>query len=141
MSDMNINVLGLYPRTYNILIAAGYDTVSRLTKLTFIDLLKMPNMGKKSAKDVESRLEVHGECLSGGSLKASDFLSPEFIISGLKDRIDYLEQRETLHDKFMMAALTGMIASPHTQNMPPKLLSKVAHELADACMKVRSAPK
>lgn len=55
--DIAVNDLHLSVRSKNVLLNNGYEFVSRLVGITFEDLMKMRNMGKKSAEEVFAYIE------------------------------------------------------------------------------------
>jgi len=72
--EMTIEELDLSVRAYNCLKRAGINVVSELTQLTESSLLKIRNLGKKSAEEVciklkQLNLSLSNEVLSFDSLK------------------------------------------------------------------------
>jgi DNA-directed RNA polymerase alpha subunit len=61
-----IEELGLLVKTENCLKADGICTVEQLTKLTSNHLLKIPNMGRKSVREIEQALFMQGLRLRDG---------------------------------------------------------------------------
>ena len=56
LKNYNIVDLDLTVRSYNCLKRAGIDTVEKLSQLTIKNLLKIRNLGKKSAKEILEKL-------------------------------------------------------------------------------------
>ena len=61
-----IEELGLLVKTKNCLKAGDICTVEQLTKLTSRHLLKIPNMGQKSVREIEQALFMQGLRLRDG---------------------------------------------------------------------------
>ena len=57
--------LDLDIRAYNCLKSEGIDTVEKLLKYSFYDLLKTPNLGRKSMIVIRAALALHGLKLRG----------------------------------------------------------------------------
>jgi DNA-directed RNA polymerase subunit alpha len=57
--------LDLTVRTTNCFVAEGIKTLGDLVKCTYHDLLKMPNFGRKSLKEVRDMLKERGLKLKG----------------------------------------------------------------------------
>ncbi|MFA5698040.1 MAG: DNA-directed RNA polymerase subunit alpha C-terminal domain-containing protein [Candidatus Izemoplasmatales bacterium] len=53
--DMDFSV-----RTYNCLKRSGIETLSQLVQMTMIDLMKVRNLGRKSLKEINCKLEARG---------------------------------------------------------------------------------
>ena len=58
--DTPIEELGLTQRSYHCLKRANIKTVEELTKRSSWDLLMIRNLGKRSFKEIESKLESYG---------------------------------------------------------------------------------
>lgn len=52
----SISMLGLGYRSKNILMAEGIETVEQLMKLSDMELLKMPNLGRNSLNEIRDAL-------------------------------------------------------------------------------------
>ena len=52
----SISMLGLGYRSKNILMAEGIETVEQLMKLSDMELLKMPNLGRNSLNEIRNAL-------------------------------------------------------------------------------------
>lgn len=57
--------LDLTVRTTNCFVAEGMQTLGDLVKCTYNDLLRMPNFGRKSLKEVRDMLKERGLKLKG----------------------------------------------------------------------------
>ena len=68
--DTSLRIRPLSTRTVHILEKAGVETLAGLAKLTAIDLLKMPDMGRLSVEEIKAYLLSHGLLLSGERLPA-----------------------------------------------------------------------
>jgi predicted HicB family RNase H-like nuclease len=55
----DIDTLRLSARLENILRSGGVDTIGDLCRVSVIDLLKMPNFGKKSLKELDAAMKDH----------------------------------------------------------------------------------
>lgn len=55
-----IEALCLTQRTTNVLRKEGIETIAELLEMTYIDILKLPSCGKKSTKEIESRVAGYG---------------------------------------------------------------------------------
>ena len=66
LADIPIEDLCLSVRSYNVLYRAGYKTLSDVCKLSFNELLKLRNIGRKSAMEILEALEERGLELRGG---------------------------------------------------------------------------
>jgi DNA-directed RNA polymerase alpha subunit len=75
MLHLNESIDNLYfsIRVENVLKLKNIKTVSDLISCTRYDLLRSPNFGKKSLKEVEDALDQHGLWLSNG--RPPDFAS------------------------------------------------------------------
>lgn len=62
-----IEDLGLLVKTKNLLKADDICTVEQLTQLTSNHLLKIPNMGRKSVREIEQALFMQGLSLRDGN--------------------------------------------------------------------------
>lgn len=55
-SDNLVRSLGMSTYTTNCLIGAGISTIDQLVTLSDLDLLKLPNFGKKALKETKAAL-------------------------------------------------------------------------------------
>ena len=55
-NDIPINYLNLSARAWHILVAAGINTISRLTEKSERDLLRLRNCGRMSLREMKERL-------------------------------------------------------------------------------------
>lgn len=60
LSERSIHDLGLTVRSTNCLLGEGIETIGQLIDTEVCYLLKIPNMGRKSLKDVLLALDRHG---------------------------------------------------------------------------------
>ena len=60
-----INHLKLTTRARNVLLAKNIKTIEQLTLLTGNNLLKIPDIGRKTLKDIETELAVLNLRLKG----------------------------------------------------------------------------
>lgn len=58
--------LGLTAFTTRTLCGHGISTIRKLTSLTFLDLLKLPNVGQKSLNEIKEKLSEKGLSLARG---------------------------------------------------------------------------
>jgi len=63
--EKSITTLGLGARVERVLNAENVFNVKQLQSLSFIELLKMPNMGRKSAAQVKFQMNLFGLKLQG----------------------------------------------------------------------------
>ena len=63
--EQSITTLGLGARVENVLQAAKIFSAKDLQECSFAELLKMPNMGKKSAEQVKFQMNLFGWKLQG----------------------------------------------------------------------------
>ena len=63
--SMPVDELDITRRIYNCLLVEGIKTVHDLIQKTEHELLRAPNFGRKSMKDLKSALDVHGLKLKG----------------------------------------------------------------------------
>ena len=60
--NMDIDDLGLSTRARNSLVRSGIKTVKALEGLTYYELLRLRNMGKKTAEEIEAKMKkIKGE--------------------------------------------------------------------------------
>jgi hypothetical protein len=64
--DAKVEGLGLAAKTENLLIEEGINTIEQLTKRRRNDLLKIPNMGRKSLAQIQQVLALRGLRLIDG---------------------------------------------------------------------------
>ncbi|MFC0790845.1 DNA-directed RNA polymerase subunit alpha C-terminal domain-containing protein [Pasteurella multocida] len=57
---ISLESLDFTPRTYNILMAEGIDSVAKLMERSQIELLKHPKIGKKTLTEIKDALAHHG---------------------------------------------------------------------------------
>lgn len=62
--SMEIDVLKLTSRTHNGLRAENIDTVRMLITYRQVELLKIPNMGRRNVNEIKSALESYGLSLA-----------------------------------------------------------------------------
>ena len=60
---------GLSIRTYSCLKLAGIGSVKDIAELTFDDLMKMRNLGRKSLGEIISYMQEQGYNVEGGRFK------------------------------------------------------------------------
>lgn len=65
IKNESIDVLNLAVRPHNCLKSAEIRTISALLECGLSDLLKIPNMGRKSIKDIQTELAARGLKLKG----------------------------------------------------------------------------
>ena len=64
IEDMKIEELDFTVRSYNCLKKAGVNTISDLTSMTYIELLKIKNLGRKSLNEIIDKMKELGYDLS-----------------------------------------------------------------------------
>ena len=60
IEDMKIEELDFTVRSYNCLKKAGVNTISDLTSMTYNELLKIKNLGKKSLNKIINKIKELG---------------------------------------------------------------------------------
>ena len=60
IEDMKIGELDFTVRSYNCLKKAGVNTISDLTSMTYNELLKIKNLGKKSLNEIIDKMKELG---------------------------------------------------------------------------------
>jgi len=60
IEDMKIEELDFTVRSYNCLKKAGVNTISDLTSMTYNELLKIKNLGKKSLDEILEKMKDLG---------------------------------------------------------------------------------
>lgn len=61
--NCHINALPLNARTRNCLLADGIETLERLSMMSEINLLKVPNLGRQAAAEIRGVLNARGFAL------------------------------------------------------------------------------
>jgi DNA-directed RNA polymerase alpha subunit len=69
---MNVNKLKISVRMIDALQKEGVKTVKQLTRLSPLEILKIPNVGKKSLAELMVALAWHDYCLSCEHCKRKD---------------------------------------------------------------------
>mgnify|MGYP002750045914 FL=1 len=64
IEDMKIEELDFTVRSYNCLKKAGVNTISDLTSMSYIELLKIKNLGRKSLNEIIDKMKELGYDLS-----------------------------------------------------------------------------
>ena len=64
IEDMKIEELDFTVRSYNCLKKAGVNTISDLTSMTYVELLKIKNLGRKSLNEIIDKMKELGYDLS-----------------------------------------------------------------------------
>ena len=64
VEDMKIEELDFTVRSYNCLKKAGVNTISDLTSMSYNELLKIKNLGKKSLNEIIDKMKELGYDLS-----------------------------------------------------------------------------
>ncbi len=64
MEDMKIEELDFTVRSYNCLKKAGVNTISDLTSMSYVELLKIKNLGRKSLNEIIDKMKELGYDLS-----------------------------------------------------------------------------
>jgi len=123
-----INHLKLTTRATNVLRAKNIKTIEQLTLLTEFDLLKIPDIGRKTLKDIETELAVLNLRLKG----IPTFSKTPFI------KIGTPQNGMTLHDYFAGKAMQGMLSENSGIRYPTDELVDFAYKIADAMMKART---
>jgi hypothetical protein len=119
-----INHLKLTTRATNVLRAKNIETIEQLTLLTEFDLLKIPDIGRKTLKDIETELAVLNLRLKG----IPAFPKTPFI------KIGTPQNGMTLRDYFAAKAMQGMLnGTTNYEN-----IAKFAYLMADEMMKART---
>lgn len=67
IEDMKIEELDFTVRSYNCLKKAGVNTISDLTSMTYLELLKIKNLGRKSLNEIIDKMKELGYDLSDQS--------------------------------------------------------------------------
>jgi len=121
--------LALSTRARNVLFHEKIETVGQLAELRYVDLMRMPNMGRTSIEEIEAELGRIG-------LRLVDRIGPRLpsLPSAELSCIELPEQ-PTLRDRFAMAALTGLIIGDKVHG--PVSIVDDAYRVADAMMAAR----
>ena len=122
-----INHLKLTTRATNVLRAKNIETIEQLTLLTEFDLLKIPDIGRKTLKNIETELAVLDLRLKG----IPTFPKTPIIKVGTP------QNGMTLRDYFAAKAMQGMLSENSGIRYPTDELAKFAYKVADAMMKAR----
>ena len=64
IEDMKIEELDFTVRSYNCLKKAGVNTISDLTSMSYVELLKIKNLGRKSLNEIIDKMKELGYDLS-----------------------------------------------------------------------------
>lgn len=67
IEDMKIEELDFTVRSYNCLKKAGVNTISDLTSMSYLELLKIKNLGRKSLNEIIDKMKELGYDLSDKS--------------------------------------------------------------------------
>ena len=119
-----INHLKLTTRATNVLRAKNIKTIEQLTLLTEFDLLKIPDIGRKTLKNIETELAVLNLRLKG----IPAFPKTPFIKVGTP------QNGITLRDYFAAKAMQEMLnGTTNYEN-----IAKFAYLMADEMMKART---
>ena len=122
-----INHLKLTTRATNVLRAKNIKTIEQLTLLTEFDLLKIPDIGRKTLKDIETELAVLNLRLKG----IPAFPKTPFI------KIGTPQNGMTLLDYFAAKAMQAMMSDPNL-DMGCNKVAQLSYNMADAMMKART---
>ena len=68
MDDMKIEELDFTVRSYNCLKKAGVNTIGDLGKMTYAELLKIKNLGRKSLNEIIDKMKELGFDLNDNSI-------------------------------------------------------------------------
>lgn len=125
---------GLSVRTVNVLKCENITTLGGLLNCSHVDLLKMPNMGKKSAQEIADALQQIGFHLQGERTA-----SPQKVATA---RLTFPDM--TLRDYFAASAMQAMIstaAAPCLFGLDgiDSHTAGAAYAMADAMLAARSA--
>ena len=126
MTDLKLLCLGI--RTLNVLAGENINCIEQLLECSHVDLLKMPNMGKKSAQEVADAMEANGL-----KLRAVD--GPKIIAN---PNIDWpvmpaMSLRDYFAAKALMPSVPGMSVSDVNH------AADLAYAIADAMIAARNA--
>ena len=122
-----INHLKLTTRATNVLRAKNIKTIEQLTLLTEFDLLKIPDIGRKTLKNIETELAVLNLRLKG----IPAFPKTPFI------KIGTPQNGMTLLDYFAAKAMQAMMSDPNL-DMGCNKVAQLSYNMADAMMKART---
>ena len=147
--ENHITSLGLDVRSTNaLLIARNYvekngkrewvkcpiDTVKKLISLKEYELLRVPNLGRKSLTHIKKQLEIHGLTLNGN-------IKPYFFAKDMELR-DYFAAKAMqltytfwMQDYYKLGFDAGDDESDKTYSK--SLIAETAYEMADAMLKAR----
>jgi len=106
-NDLPLADLEFTIRTHNCLLSENIEMLGQLLKYTEIELLKIPNLGKKSLREIKNVLTSHGLQLSHEFIanKKVTIIEPEPIIKEniiYKDKVvfvDKIVEREKIVEK------------------------------------------
>ncbi len=128
LDPLSLSNLSLSVRSYNSLSKAGFTSLDQIANLTFNELIKIRNLGEKSAKEIIAKL---GE--SGLRLKDSTEIA---ATSTEKATTDSAEAQETVSESPEKAALVSRILGQqqiiHRQQTEIAKLSAQNKEYKDA---------
>ena len=103
VADLNLNILSTIPhaffeitvRAQNCLKSANIHSIGDLIHKTEIQLLMIPNLGKKTLKEIKEALQEHGLAL-GMRLENWPPPPPSLLI---EERLEILEERLEILEK------------------------------------------
>jgi hypothetical protein len=121
MIDLNseIDVLELTVRSKNVLKAEGIFTIKKLVQYTERDLIRLPNMGRKSLNEIKEHLAVNG-----------------FVLGSIFEEPEKINLNINLRDWFAGLAMQTIIEE-ELGDFKVDYICDGAYMMADAMMKAR----
>lgn len=103
---MEIKDTTLSGRTKNALRYAGIDYVSVLTQVSANDLLKIPNLGRKSIEEIIELLSQYGHELQGQDKFYKQKKKLPWVVKLIEEAVS--KEREDIYDIVMVAPFKEM---------------------------------
>ena len=119
--DDSIQTLNLTARSQNNLLSENIRLVSQLTKFSERELLKIPNMGRKSINEIKQQLDKFGFRLSEDTKISSRIMARD----------------ATLLDYFASKAMQALIQKSNHESSQADLIANVSYIYAEAMVKKR----
>ncbi|MBW1249000.1 hypothetical protein I7860_20180 [Pseudomonas tolaasii] len=137
---MNIfESMGLTVRTINVLKCENILTLDELVKRSHLDLLQIPNMGKKSAQEIANAIQAHGLRLKDGPAPIARQAATESsrpLEMNLRDYFAAKAMQGYLANAWQAETLDSLGESSAQQMAT---VAEISYAMADAMLAARSA--